>query len=189
MQPISNKDRYVIVKAKEHLCLAASLEMILKAIGIFTMSQELIAEYFGLNVPEDYLGEIKNLNIVFDKMNFGIKIKEEGLNPFFKKYNIPLTEEYVSIYELFDWEFEMLIEKALNQKKHILCGFDYGILNNDKSMKIGHISIISGIQKNIVEIIDPDPVHLGIRNIKSYILYRAIHSIKDGVWVLSQVHR
>ncbi|MGB3478560.1 MAG: hypothetical protein WBB67_05315 [bacterium] len=177
--------KYKIIKAKPFLCLAALLEIMIKSsIKKSQISQKEIGRFFGIWVPEGYKGNVKKTHITNTPNEWGIIVKNDIINKFFKTFKIPMREEFISIYNLQDWEFEDKIRELLIRGNHIICGYNYGSLYGDKQKRSGHVSLISKISKDgkYVEILDPGPDNHGYKKVRTYDLYIAIHKKKDGIW-------
>jgi len=181
-------NNYELIVAESYLCIPATLKTILKSEGfISTISQYEIADYFGINVPLDYkTKDLININRTSNSNEWGIKLNKESINSFFKFYNIPLHERYIPINTLLDWEFSDTIINAINEKKHIVCGYSNNLLFNDKEGKIGHVSLITGISDNEIEILNPGPDNSGFQRVDLYQLYNSIRLKKDGLWLIER---
>ncbi len=180
---------YSVIQAKPYLCVAASLEMILKASLGSCMNQESIANYFGLCIPYDkaeFFTDLKNITYSDEPSNWGITVKKNGLNGFFQNFSIPLKEIYIPISTLNDFSFEKEIERNLIERNHIICGYNYSSLykNNEN---VGHVSIITGLTDDgTIYLLDPGPKENGIKKINSYDLFIAIKRKNDGLWIITQ---
>lgn len=179
---------YELIVADSYLCIPATLQTILKSEGFIPLiSQYKIADYFAINVPLDYKNKnLKNINRTSDSKEWGIKLKKESINSFFKFYKIPLHERYIPINTLQDWEFSDTIINAINEKKHIVCGYSYNLLYNNKKGNIGHVSLITGISDNEIEILNPGPDNSGFQRVDLYQLYNSIRLKKDGLWLIER---
>lgn len=187
LNSVQTAHHYDLIVANEYLCVAACLEMILKAESII-MPQSEIGEYFGINVSSDYSGPIRNVKYTDDLNRLGIVLKEESINEFFSQFQIPLKEDYVSIKTLQDWMFEDLLAEKLALGSHVVCGFSYGTLYKDEAKKrIGHVGLVEAIGRNSVVMLDPGPLNAGEKQVEIGDLFSAIHQKNDGVWVISRV--
>lgn len=178
------------IVSQPYLCTASLLEIVLKSESKQNVSQVEIADYFGVNFPlskkeSTIQAEIKNFNFVDDPNKYGIVIKGNMINDFFAYHNVNLKEVYYPINRFMDWEFEDFLNKTKSIGKYIIVGYDYGKLYNDKASKVGHVSIISGVSDNIVEIYDPGPDSPGYKNIDMNRLFVAIKAKNDGLWIFS----
>jgi hypothetical protein len=187
MKAVKTIHKYKLITANEFLCIPACIEMILRSHSINFMQNE-IAEYFGVNVSLDYTGPINNIMRTTDLNILGLVLNNDSINNFFANFNLPFKEEYVSIKKLQDWMFEDLLSEKIALGNHLICGFSYGGLYNDKSkFEIGHVSIIEAIENEKITIIDPGPLNTGKKQVDIFDMFRAIHMKNDGVWIISQV--
>jgi hypothetical protein len=119
---------------------------------------------------------------------YGIKLEKDTINEFFKHFDIPLSEKYVSIFQYEDWSFDDAISDFLKTDNHIVCGFSYSLLYNEKAnIDVGHVSIITAKNYSEIELLDPGPKNPGIKHIDSENLYSAIKRKRDGLWLISSV--
>lgn len=180
-----NLNSYLI--SQPYLCVATLVAIIVNNETSLKVRQEDIAEYFGVNVPMDYVGSIINSFKTNDVNKLGIVLSEEGLNPFFKSHNFLLVERYRPISLYTDWMFEDILMKAKKDNCYLICGYDYGMLYNGKPNGVGHVSIILDIEaagRSKVSIYDPGPDNPGIKTIDTEDLYYAIHTKKNGLWII-----
>lgn len=175
---------YKLVIAKPFQCIPACLEMIVQTMNI-EINQSQIAEYFGLMVDENYHGSIANVKYTSDSNQLGIILQNDSVNKFFRDFMLPFKEEYLPIEKLSDWELMDTIMKELLLGSNLMCGYSYGILNIQEELdEIGHVSIIIGIDKEKIALLDPGPSDSGIKTYQFISLYKAIHKKKDGLWVI-----
>lgn len=179
---------YELIVADSYLCIPATLQTILKSEGFIPLiSQYEIADYFGVNVPLDYKNEnLGNINRTSISKEWGIKLKKESINNFFKFYGFPLSEKYIPINTLLDWEFTDTIINAIKAGKHIVCGYSYNMFYSNKKGEIGHVSLITGISDNDIEILNPGPDNSGFQHVDLYQLYSSIKLKDDGLWLIEK---
>lgn len=181
--------KYNLSPVKEDfLCLAVVLGSIINAqyINKF-ISYEDIAEFFGVNVPNDYVGSIKNIKYTDDFNLMGIIIKNTEINDLFQSYNIPLIEYYISINSLSESDLEERIICEMNKGSHIFCSFGYDYLYRLGQSKRGHISIITEINKNIVTLLDPGPINAGNKEVSIIELYDSMHFKQGGLSIVQSI--
>lgn len=189
MNIITNGFQYELVVAHKFLCVPAVLSMIVATTDILNLNQDKIAEYFGVNVPvgsDD--GLINNVKQINDENSWGVVISNNEVNGFFEHFGIPLEEHFIHVNTIAEYYFEDLIKNLLEDKKHIICGYDYYSLNlqNANSMRIGHVSIIKAIKNGNIVIIDPGPKDPGEKIIKPEDLFFAIKRKSNGLWIISE---
>lgn len=184
---------YEHIVARPFFCVAALMEMILKAELINGLGQDDIAEYFGVNIPPDFEGApISNVIRTPDSTKWGIVTGKDGINEFFKEFNLPFTEEYSSIRLFQDWMFEDELELALKKDVHVICGYEYGSLfpESETAASMGHASIILSISdpngESRVSLYNPGPLSPGVKEVRCYDLFSAIHARNDGVWKIKR---
>lgn len=174
--------------ADEYQCVSAILAHIINKRTVFSITQEVISEYFGLNVPKDYNGTISNIEITDDKSRYGVIIKENGINEMFSRMGLPLAEEYIPIKNIAEYEFEKVLRRYLELDVDIICGYSYGILHkDDNSIDFGHISEIIKVDDIKVTVLDPGPKEAGVHHVNIFDLYSAIRYKSDGLWIISRV--
>jgi hypothetical protein len=177
-------------KAEPFLCVAALLQHIVHHELGREIKQYEIADYFGVNVPFGYIGQINAFNETDDPNKWGITVNNNALNAFFKSFNIPLVEKYFPISGYTDWSFEDFLLKEINSENYIVCGFDYGFLfEGHNANNIGHVCLILTVDKseNTVQIFDPGPEQFGVKWVTAFELFCAIHKKHDGVWKISRI--
>ena len=187
MNSVKTVHKYKQIVANDFLCIPACMEMILCSHS-YNITQNEIAEYFGVNVSPDYTGPIKNIIHTSDINKLGIVLNNDSINLFFNKFNLPFKEEYISIKLLQDWMFEEIIAKKIALGNHLIFGFSFGALYNDKTKsEIGHVSIIESIENENLTIIDPGPLNAGKKQVDIFNIFRAIHMKDDGLWIISKL--
>lgn len=187
MNSVKSVHNYKLIVSSEFLCIPACMEIILRSHS-FDISQNEIAEFFGVHVSLEYTGPIKNIIHTSDSNKLGIVLKNDSINTFFNKFNLPFKEEYISIKLLQDWMFENLITEKIALGNHLVCGFSFGELYNDKSKtEIGHVSILESVDREKLTIIDPGPLNAGRKQVDIYDIYRAIHMKNDGLWIITKM--
>ncbi len=187
-QPNLNSRSYEIIVSKPFLCAAACAVSVIKNAIDVDITQDEIAEFYGVNHPPGLELEIKNTKVTSETWNQGIIFDKEGLNKFFKYKNLPLTEKYIPISTISDeFELEDQILTNFSQHRHIIFGYSYGVLSmDDNKYDVGHVSIVTGVSNgSYITILDPGPDGNGLKNIPIDYLYSAIRYKKDGLWVIS----
>lgn len=174
------------------LCVATLLQIIIKKEFNHEVNQQIIADYFGVNLPMEQKENnnlvISNIKYIGDDNKLGIIIKDNSINQFFDEYNIPLIETYISILEIDDMSYETQLTKLISEDAYVICGYDYDSLHYNQTSGVGHVSIITDYdpQTNLVTFYDPGPKNAGYKIIKDFDLYRSIKIKKDGFWIIKR---
>ena len=72
--------KYVI--AENYLCFLSLLEMIIEDATSLKMTQQDLAEEFGITVPHGYKTEFNNIKFSSVENDYGVQISEEKLQEF-----------------------------------------------------------------------------------------------------------
>lgn len=181
--------RYKLIIAKPYLCMAAVLQTIILYLTGRPIEQEDIANYLGVYLPCNFKSTLVKTAHTRKNDKWGIVLRDRSLLKLFKHYSLPLDEEFLPISTFSDWSFDDVIHTVL-QEKHasIMCGYDNSLLSNGISGNIGHVSLITGIRKSKIEIIDPGPFNAGTKLVDSYALFKAIHSKHDGLTIIRKIN-
>ena len=183
-----NSKRYKSIKGENFFCVATVLYMILKSEG-FSVPLNDIMENFSYIVPTNYknIHYLKNIKYSSTPKEWGAILNKDSINTFFKQNNLPFSELYLPINMIAEYNFYDIINQALLNYNHIVFGFDYDMLYNEKKGEIGHVSIINQlISSKKVEIVDPGPIDYGYKKVNLYDLYCAIRSWRDGLWIIQK---
>lgn len=165
---------YPLIKGSNYYCVPTCLRMVMASMNFFFSEIE-IMNYFHLHTADDTDNE---------KL-FGICVKNGDLDYLFSRIDVPLTEEFIPISHIIDFQFTDVIHQLLIEGKHIICGYSYGLLYKKPELKeIGHVSIIIDNDEKYITIINPGPENFGINRVKEDDLYDAIRTRSDGLWVL-----
>ncbi len=182
------KNKYKFVKARPYLCVAAVLEMVIKAyIPMCDISQNEIANFFGVGVEKGALPPVSNFYIVNEDEDIGIHIHEDSINSLFRTFNLSLEEDYIHISKLADYEFEDVLNELISKGNTLICGYSYGRLYNIKEKyDIGHVSIVTSVLQRKVQLLDPGPLDAGVKEVDIEDLYYAIRYRHDGIWKIKR---
>lgn len=181
---LRSSHHYELIEAKPFLCVGASIEMILRSEGICIYDQVDISERLGVNIPPEDESSLLNVTRTIDKNRWGTVIENGVLNRLFEEISVPLYENYIHISTIHEAEFAVTLAKQITTGHHIICGFDYGVLFRDKQSTVGHVAIITAVSnEGNVELLDPGPDDSGIKTVNADLLYDAIRSKKDGLWI------
>lgn len=182
---------YELIRSAPYCCVCAILESVLKRRG-YNISQFDIANYIGLICSPldkiDIPSQIHNIKISDDAKDWGVHLKNNTLNDFFKYYNIPLKETFFRG-DLFD---EIKLDYFLDSTSEnydIIMFISHGSLyNNDNNIDVGHSILYTGRSGNSIQYIDPGPANFGINNRDIYDIYLSIKSramLDGGVSIIS----
>lgn len=185
-----NNKKYENLVADNYLCVPTVLEIILKSENVPNFDKYMIANYFGVVLPQQVVySQISNYSHSEDSIHQGITLKRDSINNFFKKNNIPLKEHFVWIKYIDRDFFSDFIYENLISGKHIICGYEYNTLYKKTGKYAGHVSIITTADpnKDVLCLLDPGPNSPGLKTISAQDLYYAILRAKDGLWVISNI--
>ncbi len=179
--------KYIPITQKSFCCVPACIQMILKRRRISLLPQEDIAVELGLIVPKKYKAIFPNAKTGKKPLaGWGTQVKKNTINNFFRKNKINLKEKYVKLSKI-KGDVGKWIQNQLKNNADILVCFNNKILYGKNNY--GHVSIISSISKNKMNLIDPEkrvPKH---RKVKLNKLIKAIkgHGEKRraGFWVIN----
>lgn len=176
------------VIAEQYLCFPAMLEMVIYNTTGKSISQYNIAERFGITVPFNYSGALKNIIKSNDSSQYGTHIEEKDINAFLTETGIPLKCEYIEGKRINDIFFSERIEKFLSQDMTIICSYSYGYLYGVKgAISLGHISQVLSIDNNeTVQIYDPGPDRHGVKSVSSILLHDAIRYRNGGLYLFTR---
>ena len=90
-----NRHNYRMCVAQDFLCVPAVLQTILLYSDIHLKDEDIVG-YFSVFIPESN-EDIKGIK-TNNPNEYGVKLKTNSLNDFFKYFNIPLHEDYLSIF-------------------------------------------------------------------------------------------
>ena len=175
-----------IIISQPFLCVAAILEAILRCNGIKSLDQEEIAEFFGVHVPLQYDGTIRNVTRTENVNLYGIRVEDNGINNFFDHYNLPFNESFLSVFTFNDWQIEDIVKAHLANNSHVVCGFDYGELYGTVDKKLGHVSLITAASGTTITLLDPGPIGHGTKHVNNENLFSAIKAKRDGLWIIAR---
>jgi hypothetical protein len=182
-----------MVVAKEHLCLAACLEIAAKRLGITVVDQVAIANLVGVTVPSESDAStlandgVTQVNIDPDPRNWGIREGADGLNEAFELAQIPMTVKFHPISRFQDWEFEERLATLSGAARYPIVGFDYNTLFGDLVRgEQGHCCVVFEAG-DPVKLYDPGPVRAGFSSVNIFDLYRACRKKPGGFWVLQEL--
>lgn len=167
------------IVAKSNYCVPAVMEMVLNHYGIFTLTQDKIAQQLSIvDATDDY-----------DHREWGAHISNNTLNNFFAENEIVLHEDYIPISHIMDDYFlSEKIKSLLDNGYSIICGYTYTWLFGKQEDTFGHVSIIVDYidKTDNVVLLDPGPKNAGYKEVGVEALFYAIKAAKDGLWCINK---
>jgi len=181
---------YTNTLARSNFCAPAVLCTILNYEG-YKVTQETIAEMFGLTVPlntAEVFKDIQNVNFSNEDINWGVKIEKNSINDLFFKLDAKLHETFIPINTVTGENLSDVVSLHLFAGEHIVCGFNYSSLYSLAPANYRHASIICNVnvKEDRIFLLDPGPKDAGIKSVLAYDLYLAIMKCTDGLWCISR---
>lgn len=178
--------KYVV--AENYFCFLALLEMIIEDYTSIKITQQDMAEEFGIIVPEGYNASIKNIKYSSVENDYGVKISEEKLQKFFDENGISLSVKYIDGIRINETDFDVRLAKYLKTNKYVIFAFSYGMLyNKNNHSGLGHVSLLEKvIREDIIQIYDPGPDEVGVKETSIFKMYDAMRT-KGGLYVIDKV--
>lgn len=177
--------RYELIRSKQHFCVPTVLKMIIDSEGFEHISIEKISSFFTIYVPIDNNNKKKYSARTHDAKMIGAHINNGEINNFLTKNNIPLREEYYSIFTLEEYAYANILDQEVSSRNHIICGYSFGKLFNKKDAEsLGHVSLVLNIDGKFLTILNPGPDCSGETVVKIEDMYSASKSASGGLWVL-----
>lgn len=171
-----NGYRYPLITGLDYHCVPTCLEMIVKSMG-YQISGRQLASYFHIVTNEESV----------DDNDLGVHIVNGELDKLFADLCIPVSEQYIPISQIAEFEFTDIISKHLSEQAHIICGYSYGLLFREQLLEdIGHVSIILSAEEENVKILNPGPKNAGVNLVREDDLYQSIRRKRDGLWILKK---
>ena len=165
---------YPIIRGDNYYCVPTCIEMTILSMG-YNIHLDEILPYFQIITDGDT--SVDN--------ELGVHLNHGDLDNMFSELNIPLYEQYIPINQIAEYRFADFINGLLNSKAHVLCGYSFGSLFRDESLRdIGHASIILSVDGDYAKILNPGPKFVGINEVREDDLYTAIRCRQGGLWVL-----
>ena len=186
---MNQKPPYKLLDQKPYCCVPTCITMVLDRRKISHGSQDEIGYELGLTVPKEKAHLYTKVRTVKKPIaGWGTQVnkKQYSINSFFKKNKIGLKETYFFVKDISGVR-EFIISNIKSNKDIIVC------FNNKKLHgrgDWGHVSLIQGIEKNIVSLVDPGKDVPKIRKVKLDRLIEAMeHHGKErsgGFWLISE---
>ena len=186
---MNQKPPYKPLDQKPYCCVPTCISMVLDRRKISHDSQDEIGYELGLTVPKEKAHLYTKVRTGKKPIaGYGTQVgkKQYSINHFFKKNNIGLKETYFFVKDISDVR-EFIISNIKLNNDIIVC------FNNEKlhgKGDWGHVSLIQGIEKNIVSLVDPGKDVPKIRKVK---LDKLIESMEyhgkeksGGFWLISK---
>ncbi len=186
---MNQKPLYKPLDQKPYCCVPACISMILDRKKISHRTQDEIGYELGLTVP-------KEKEHLYTKVRTGKKPsagygtqvgkKEYSINNFFGKNKIGLKETYFFIRDISNVREFIILNIKLNND--IIACFNNKKLHSKGDW--GHVSLIQGIKKDIVSLVDPGKDVSKIRKVKLDKLIEAMDyhgkEKSGGFWLISE---
>lgn len=176
---------YVI--AKNYLCFLTLLEMIIEDFANIKITQQNIAEEFGITVPYGYKTEVNNVRFSSVENDFGVEISEKNLQNYFDKENLGLRVKYIDGLRISELDLDFRLKKYLEEQKYVILAYSYGILyNNYRYDSLGHVALLEKvIEDDVIQVYDPGPDKAGSKKINIFKMYDAMKK-KGGLYLIDK---
>lgn len=177
--------KYII--AENYLCFLSLLEMILDDATSLKMTQQDLAEEFGIIIPNGYKTEISNIRFSSVENNYGVQISEERLQKFFDEKGIGLRVKYIDGTRINELDLDVRFEKYLKEKKYVILAYSYGMLyNKSNHNSLGHVALLEKVVgEDLIQIYDPGPDEAGVKKMGILKMYDAIRQ-KGGLYIIDK---
>lgn len=173
--------KYVL--AENYLCFLTLLEMIIDDSTSYKITQHDIAEGFGIVVPQGYKININNVNFSSEENDYGVRISEKKLQDFFNMKGIRLNVKYLDGTRINEFDFDTRLARYLKENKYVIFAYSYGVLYNKRNHgSLGHVALLEKVcGENIIQIYDPGPDEVGIKEINILKMYDAMKKKVDYI--------
>ena len=177
--------KYVI--AENYLCFLSLLEMIIEDATSLKMTQQDLAEEFGITVPHGYKTEFNNIKFSSVENDYGVQISEEKLQEFFDEKGIELRIKYIDGTRINELDLDVRFAKYLKEKKYVILAYSYGVLyNKSNHNSLGHVALLEKvIGEYIIQIYDPGPDEAGVKKMGILKMYDAMRQ-KGGLYIIDK---
>jgi len=186
---MNQKPPYKPIDQKPYCCVPTCITMVLDRREISHSSQDEIGYELGLTVPKEKAHLYTKVRTGKKPIaGYGTQVgkKQYSINNFFRKNKIGLKETYYFVEDISDVR-EFIISNIKSNNDIIVC------FNNEKLYgkgDWGHVSLIKGIEKNIVSLVDPGKDVPKIRKVKLDKLIEAMEyhgkEKNGGFWIISE---
>ncbi len=175
MRKVRSRYNYRPIISKDYLCVPYALKIIIDASLGEEIEIELVSNFFNVYRPKD----------TNDMNKFGAIINKDDVNSMFNELGLPLKEKYIPINSIAEYEFCDVVAECLKNGDHVIFGYSYGYLYGiDKYAQLGHVSIITEINGEMITILNPGPDNYGYHTFKYDDVYSAIRKKRDGIWII-----
>ncbi len=186
---MEQKPPYKPITQKPYCCVPACISMILDRRNILHETQDEIGYELGLIVPKDKAHLFTKVRTGEKPVaGYGTQVDKEeySINNYFKKNNINLKEKYFFVKDIPD--VKDFIISNIKKNNDIMVCFNNKILYGSGDW--GHVSLIQGIEKDTVFLVDPEKDVPKIRKVKLDKLISAIEyhgkEKRGGFWLISE---
>lgn len=174
--------KYVI--AENYLCFYALLEMIIEDMTGQKIEQNILAEQFGIKVPQHHQTNIMNVSRASEDYELGAVIDAEKINAYFVYKNLCIKMEYKGAEKIPEYNVEQQLKRMFKTNGALIAGVSYGVLYNiPEYRELGHCILIEDIAGEYADIYDPGPKDSGKKRIKIEHLYEAMR-IRSGAFFI-----
>lgn len=175
------------VTAENYLCFLALLEMIIDDYISSKITQQDLAEKFGIIVPQNHKIAIKNKEFSAEENDYGVKISEEKLQDFFDKNGIGLKVKYIDGTRISELDLDARLAKYLRENKYVILAYSYGVLYNKCDHdSLGHVALLEEVcGEDTVRIYDPGPDAAGVKEVNILKIYDAMRK-KGGLYIFDE---
>lgn len=175
------------ITAENYLCFYAILEMIIEDMTGQKVKQEVLAEQFGIKVPQYYQSNIINVSRTSKDYELGAFIDAEKINSYFVDKNFNINMEYKGVEKISEYDVEQQMDRLFKTNEYLIAGISYGILYNIPQYRdVGHCVLIENIIGENADIYDPGPKGSGKKRTKIEHLYEAMRIRRGGLVIFNK---
>ncbi len=156
----------------------------------FPTCLKIILSYYGLKYE---IGEIaKHLSIIEIQdaktdEEIGAKVSPGDFTALLDNLCTNLKGEYIPVSFIQEDIFPELIQNLIVENCHIICGYSYGALFDQKpKLRIGHTSLIVSANGLTITIMNPGPINAGVLDVDAFKLYYSMKVRSGGLWVIRE---
>ncbi len=186
---MDQKPPYKPLDQKPYCCVPACISMILDRRKISHGTQDEIGYDLGLIVPKEkahLYTKVRTGKKPIAGWGTQVEKKQYSINNFFKKNKIGLKETYFFVKDILDIK-EFVISNIKNNNDIVVC-FNNGRLYGKGDW--GHVSLIQGIESDIISLVDPGEDVPKVRKVRLKKLVDAMEyhgrEKRGGFWLISE---
>lgn len=175
------------VTAEDYLCFYAILEMIIEDMTGQKIDQNILAEHFGIKVPQHYQTDLINVSRTSEDYELGAFIDAAEINSYFVYNNLNIDMEYKGVEKISECNVEQQLNRMFKTNEYLIAGISYGVLYNiPECREVGHCTLIENIIGEDADIYDPGPKDSGKKRIKIEHLYEAMRIRNGGFFIFNK---